>query len=113
MLINLDLQKRIAFLSILSKKTSGSIVDWKVVDEAKDALGIKQEEYEEYGMEEKDGKLLCSNIELAKKEHEFDIPKRAIDIVTEALHAKDKTSSLESKNEALLAEYLFRLEEEL
>tara|TARA_Y100000296_G_C5024436_1_gene181520 strand:+ start:193 stop:525 length:333 start_codon:yes stop_codon:yes gene_type:complete len=110
MKVKLDLKKRIVAFNLLNNTDKASLADWKIVNQAKLVLGLSEEDFKEFELKQQDNGMVTWHPEKGAEEREYDIPKRAYDILEKDLQDKDKKGTLKA-DEADLAVKVLEVEE--
>lgn len=109
MKVKLNLKERIILMSTLTDSRKASIADWKVINEAKNVIGLSDEDYKLYDISKDgdddyvEGQINWRNAEEGSKEREYEIPNRAYEIVVADLRAIDKKGEFPSADYAMTA----------
>jgi len=106
--MKLNLMERITILQILPKE--GSFATLKITRELQDKLGMSENEYKEFGIEELNGQIKWN--EKGKEEREIEIGEKAMDIISEELKNLDKDKKLNPNQISLYEKFVVKSQEE-
>lgn len=103
MKVSLNLKNRILTFAMLSNDRTASMADWKVINTAKETLGLSDEDHEKYKIKAEGSAVTWENKEEADKVIEYDIPQRVYEMISSELREQDSKGKL-SHDQAALAE---------
>lgn len=102
MKFKLNLAERINLMEILP--VEGNFITLGIIRELKVNLGVKDNEFKLFGIEQKDNKITWN--EEGNKEIDFDFGDKAVEIVVEELEKLDKGKKLEDRHFSLFEKFV-------
>ena len=102
MKFKLNLNERITLMEVLPLE--GNFITLKVIRELKLNLGVKDEEFKKFDIQQKDKRITWNN--KGNEEFEFEFGEKATDIIIEQLEELNKSKKLEDRHFSLFEKFI-------